>query len=112
MLQGYDMAKSKVITGQHWPMGNKIQTMPFMCMVQSVADSKRRFTLIIVEEFHVEADVIRQRAEMLHQHVKFAHQQRTGFLGVVTGHFSQALAAFAENRYSFSQEETLICGSK
>lgn len=76
----------------------EIKDKPCMSMVQStLVDSKRRLTLIIVEEFHVEADVIRQWAEILHQHVKFTHQQHTGFLGVVTGHFSQALPAFAEN---------------
>lgn len=66
-------------------------------MKLSVSHSKRKCTLIIVEEFHVEADVVRQRAEMLHQHVKFAHKQNTGFLGVVTGHFTLNLPIFAGN---------------
>lgn len=72
-------------------------------MKLSVSHSKCKFTLIIVEEFHVEADVVRQRAEMLHQHVKFAHQQHTGFLGVVTGHFTLNLPIFAGNTDDYFQ---------
>lgn len=53
--------------------------------------------MIIVKEFHIEADVVRQRAEILHEHVKFAHKQRARFLCVVTGHFSHTLTIFAGN---------------
>ena len=42
-------------------------------------------TLIIIQEFHGEADIVGQRAQVLHQDVDLADEEDAGLLGVCTG---------------------------
>lgn len=44
-------------------------------------------TIIIVSQLHVEADVVWQRAQVLHQDVELPHQQDAGIPGVPTWHW-------------------------
>lgn len=39
-------------------------------------------TIVIVSQLHVEADVVWQRTQVLHQSVELPHQQDAGLLGV------------------------------
>ena len=43
-------------------------------------------TILVVRQLHVEADVIWQRTQVLHQSVELPHQQDAGLLGVATCH--------------------------
>lgn len=45
----------------------------------------RQCTLIIIQEFHGEADIVGQGAQVLHQDVDLADKEDAGLLGVCTG---------------------------
>lgn len=45
----------------------------------------RQCTLIIIQEFHGEADIVGQGAQVLHQDVDLADEKDAGLLGVCTG---------------------------
>jgi len=52
-----------------------------------------RVTFIIVGQVHTDADVVGQRAQVLHQHVELPHQQDAGLLSGAVRHGCHRAAA-------------------
>lgn len=77
------------------------------------ADQSKRWgntTFIIVEELHCQADIVWERAQVLHQNVDLADEEDARLLGVCTADGRIALFVLTANREhsAFIQTEGLL----
>ena len=57
-----------------------------------------KITFVVVGQLHVEADVVRERTQVLHQCVQLPHQQDTGLLSVAAHHGRHLAVVIAKTR--------------